>query len=320
MISDGLFGAIGRTPMVRLRKVIPGLRATLGAKLEFCNPGGSAKDRPAFEMIQRAFATGAVTPATTVIESSSGNMAIGLAQACAYHGLRLLCVVDRKTNVHVMEMLHAFGARTVLIEEPDAETGEYQPARIACVRRLLEEIPDSFWPNQYENEWNPHAHRATMHEIREVVERVDYLFCATSTCGTICGCANYIIEHGMQTKICAVDAEGSTIFGGRRKKRLLSGHGGVIRPKYLDGMRFHQIVRVSERECVLGCRRLVAREGLLAGASSGGVIAAVEKIERELEVGMNCVVILHDRGERYLSTVYNDAWIREHFGDLLKEV
>ena len=318
MVSDSILSTIGRTPLGRLTRLFPASPFRLFAKMEGFNPGGSAKDRPALHILREAMRTGAVKPGTVVVESSSGNLGIGLAQVCGYLGLRFICVVDPKTTAQNLHILKAYGAEIDLVSEPDPVTGEFLQARIDRVHTLLRTIEDSFWTNQYANLANAQAHyRTTMHEIAtELDSRVDYVFVATSTCGTLRGCAEYVRDHRLDTRIFAVDARGSVIFGGKSAKRLIPGHGASRRPElYQDGLA-DECLRVTDLDCVVGCRRLVGTEAILAGGSSGGVVMAVEQVKDRLPRGATCVVIFHDRGERYLDTIYSDEWVAEHFGDI----
>jgi cysteine synthase A len=318
IVIDGVLSTIGDTPLVRLSRIFADSPFQLFAKLEGCNPGGSAKDRPALHILREAMRTGAVKPGTVVIESSSGNLGIGLAQVCRYMGLRFICVVDPKATSQNIRIIKAYGAEIDLVSEPDPVTGEYLQARIDRVRTLLRDIPGSFWPNQYANLANAQAHyRTTMDEIATELEgNVDCLFVATSTCGTLRGCAEYIRDHGLSTTIFAVDAQGSVIFGGKPAKRLIPGHGASRRPElYRDGLA-DECVRVTDLDCVVGCRRLVCSEAILAGGSSGGVVMAVQQVKERLPRGATCVAIFHDRGERYLDTIYSDEWVVQHFGDV----
>lgn len=313
----GVLAAVGRTPLVRLEKVYPGLPLELYGKLESLNPGGSIKDRPAIEILEQALRSGEVGPGTVVIESSSGNMGIGLAQACAYYGLRFICVVDCKASRQNLRILQIYGAQIDYVSDPDPETGELLPARLKRVRQLLGELESAFWPNQYASEQNSGAHfRTTMHEIVEALQgrRVDYVFCATSTCGTVRGCGEYVRHHDLPTRVVAVDSVGSLIFSDVQAPRYLPGMGAGVRPPLCDLQYIDECVHVSDLECIAGCRALVRREGILAGASSGGLVSAVGKIRDRIPAGSTCVVILPDRGERYLDTVYSDEWVRGHFG------
>jgi N-(2-amino-2-carboxyethyl)-L-glutamate synthase len=308
---------IGGTPLVELRRLAPP-RARVYAKLEGFNPGGSVKDRSAARMLAAALDRGDIGPDTTVIESSSGNMAIGLAQLCAVLGLRLICVVDPRTSTQNIRLLSAYGAELDVVEQPDPVTGEYLPARMARVRELLGTHPRGYWPNQYANEANAAAHATTtMPEIAAGIgDPPDYLYCAVSTCGTLAGCAAYVRAHGWPTRIVAVDAVGSRIFpGARPAPRVLPGLGAAIRPGLADTVQPHEIVRVSDVDCVRGCHLLLRREGILAGASSGGVVAAMLRISHADEGRVRRhVMVLADRGERYGDTVFNPDWVSARLG------
>jgi cysteine synthase A len=315
---EGVLSVVGGTPLVELRRMYPGLGLRLFAKLEALNPGGSIKDRPALEILEAALRDGEIGPDTVIVESSSGNMGIGLAQACAVFGLRLICVVDGKASQQNVRILQAYGAEIDFVAEPDPETGELLPARLNRVRQILQEIDNGFWPNQYANHHNSGSHyRTTMHEVVTALDgKVDYVFCATSTCGTVRGCGEYARGKGLPTRVVAVDALGSLIFSDEKGPRFLPGMGAGLRPPLCDLQFIDDVVHVTDLECIAGCRRLVRREGILAGASSGGLLAAVEKIRDKIPAGSTCVVILPDRGERYLDTVYSDEWVREHFGEV----
>lgn len=316
-MTGGILTAIGNTPLVELTRMFRPMHFRLFAKLEALNPGGSMKDRPALNILRRALKAGLISSDSVVIESSSGNMGIGLAQACSYFGLKFICVVDPKTTVQNIRLLEAYGAQVDLVRDPDPATGEYLQARLNRVRHLIESTGNAFWPNQYSNLDNAGAHHQTMREIVEVLNgAVDFLFCATSTCGTLRGCAEYVREQKLATKIIAVDAVGSVIFGGERAKRLVPGHGAAVRPELFEPDLAQECVQVTDLDCIAGCRRLARREAILAGGSSGAVISAIDQIRDELPEGCTCVAILADRGERYLDTIYSDSWVEDHFGDM----
>lgn len=316
-MNEGVLSTIGNTPLIMLTHLFGSRPFHLFAKLEGFNPGGSIKDRAAYSILRHALGTGVIRPGSTVIESSSGNMGIGLAQACAYLNLHFICVVDPKTTKQNIEILKAYGATIELVAEPDPISGEFLQARIKRVQSLQRSIKDSWWTDQYSNIWNALAHHQTMHEIVTALEgHVDYLFCATSTCGTIRGCADYVREHDLDTKVIAVDAIGSVIFDTEPGVRLIPGHGASRRPElYRPGLA-ERCIHVSDLECVVGCRRLLKREAILAGGSSGAVVAAVDKMRQTIPGEAICVVILCDRGERYLDTIYSDCWVSRHFGDV----
>jgi N-(2-amino-2-carboxyethyl)-L-glutamate synthase len=316
LVCENVLDLMGNTPMVALKKLFGSFPLNVYGKLEGCNPSGSAKDRPALNLLLDGIQRGLVDRDTTIIESSSGNLAIGLSQACRYLGLELICVVDAKTTTQNLKMIAAYGTRVDVVADPDPTTGEFLPARLNRVRELCDQNPNSFWPNQYGNPANSASHyKTTMKEIASVFnDKVDYLFVAVSTCGTLRGCAEYIRDHKLPTKVMAVDAQGSVIFGNLPQTRLLPGHGaGIVPDNYQDGLA-DEVVHVSDLECVLGCRRLLYQEAIMAGASSGGCITAALKYAPEMKPGSTCVAILADRGERYLDTVYSDEWVERHFG------
>jgi cysteine synthase A len=316
-MNRGILSAIGNTPLVELTRIFGDIQFRLYAKLEALNPGGSMKDRPALEILTEGMRSGSIRPGTVVIESSSGNMGVGLAQACSCLGLKFICVVDPKTTTQNIRLLKAYGAQVDLVTEPDPKTGEFLQARLNRVRDLLASNRNGFWPNQYANEHNAIAHRQTMHEIVTALGgKVDFLFCATSTCGTLRGCAEYVRERALPTKIIAVDAVGSVIFGGKRAKRLVPGHGAAVRPALYRPDLADQCVLVTDLDCITGCRRLARMEAILAGGSSGAVVMAIDGLRPALPENAVCVAILADRGERYLDTIYSDQWVEDHFGDV----
>jgi N-(2-amino-2-carboxyethyl)-L-glutamate synthase len=312
----GILSIIGNTPLIRLQQVLPDLRFRLYAKLEMLNPGGSGKDRTGISMLAEAWAQGRISRETTVVESSSGNLGIGIAQVCAYLGLRFICVADVRITQANLRLLRAYGAQVDIVEAPDNPGEDLLTARINRVKRLCAEIPDNFWPNQYANPYNARAHHATMREICESLgQEPDFLFTATSTCGTLRGCREFLRQKGARTRVIAVDAEGSVIFGGSRGRRLIPGHGSSRVPELYEPGLADQCLKVSDLDCIAGCYKLLRREALFAGGSSGGVLAAIEKMQDTVPAGSACVAILCDRGDRYLDTIYSPMWVRENFGE-----
>jgi len=318
-MAGGILGAIGGTPLVRLEKIFGSSHFNCFAKLEGLNPGGSAKDRPSVAIVERALQTGEVNSDTLIIEGSSGNTGIGLALVCAYHGLRFRCLVDPKVTQQNIELLTAYGAEIEMIEHPDPETGELLPAKLKRVNEILETVENSFWVDQYASPENSGAHyRSTVKEIlRDLDGRMlDYLFIATATCGTIRGCLDYLMDHGYPTKVIAVDALGSQIFSNTKHSRLIPGLGSGICPKLTPTDGVHKVLHVNAIDCVVGCRRLARAEAILAGGSSGGVISALDRMSNEIPESSTVVVLLPDRGERYLDTIYSDKWVRENIGEI----
>ena len=314
---SGVVAAIGATPLVRLSRLFPESGPRFYAKLESLNPGGSAKDRAAFYMISEQVERGRLIPGkSTVVESSSGNLGIGLAQACRWFDLRLICVVDAKTTPQNIAILTAYGAEVEVVTGPKGGSGDYLLSRIERVRELVDTLPDAYWPNQYENAGNARAQQNMMREVVEELGRVDYVFVATGSCGTLLGCSQYIRANGLDTRIVAVDAVGSAIFGEPTCNRLIPGHGSAIRPALCRDGIAHEVVHVTDQDCVVGCRTLVSTEGLLCGGSSGAIVTAAGQGARKLADDAVCVLVLPDRGERYLDTIYSDTWVRAHFGEI----
>lgn len=316
---ENVLAAIGNTPLVKLERLFPKRTFEVHAKLEGMNPGGSAKDRPAMEIVRAALDSGQVDPDTLVVEASSGNMGVGLAQACAYHGLRFRCLVDLKTTPQTRGILEAYGAELEIVEEPDPVSGELLPAKLKKIEKLRQSGEKIFWVNQYANPANSKAHyTATMREIHEDLGRApDVLFVATATCGTLRGCLDYLRDHELRTQVVAVDALGSQIFVNTRHPRLVPGLGSAIQPALRPDDTFtYRHVQVDDVDCVVGCRRLVQKEAILAGGSSGGVVTAISREAANIPPGATCVAILADRGERYLDTIFSDAWVHRHLGSI----
>jgi cysteine synthase A len=314
--TEGILRAVGNTPLVKLAKLFSQESFVGYAKLEGMNPAGSSKDRPALKMILRALELGRINDSTTVIESSSGNLGIGLAQVCTYLGLRLICVVDPNITDQNLRILRAYGADIEMVARSSGQ-GDFLTARVERVKELLRTIPNAYWCNQYANSHNPESHHETAAEIISALGTApDFLFCATSSCGTLRGCAEFIRAHNLPTKIVAVDAQGSVIFGQQAAKRLIPGHGAARRPElYSHGLEdLH--VHISDAEAVAGCRRLLRTEAIFAGGSSGAVVSAVLKLAPTIPDRSVCVLILPDRGERYLSTVYSDEWVSKNLGEI----
>ncbi|MEU9782991.1 2,3-diaminopropionate biosynthesis protein SbnA [Streptomyces phaeochromogenes] len=317
-VHTGILDTIGDTPLLEFERIFTDAPFRVLAKMESFNPGGSIKDRTALNMLLGKIRKGELDPArSVVVESSSGNLGVGLAQICRYYGLRFICVVDGRTTARNIAVLRALQCEVEIVEQPDPVTGEFLPARLARVRELLATIPHAYWPNQYGNLRNPGAHQQTMREIDTALDgKVDYLFCAVGTFGTLRGCAEYVHEHDLGTTIVGVDAVGSVIFGGPPAPRLIPGHGASVRPELLDLALVDEVVHITDLESVAACRRLVGREAVLVGGSSGAVVAALHKMADTIEPGSNCVLIFPDGGDRYLDTVYSDDWVTAKFGEV----
>ncbi|MEU6483373.1 2,3-diaminopropionate biosynthesis protein SbnA [Streptomyces sp. NPDC046887] len=315
-----ILATIGATPLVALDRLFPPERFRVYAKCERFNPGGSIKDRAARSMIEHALSTGELVPGvSTVVESTSGNLGVALAQLCNFHRLRLICVTDPRTTPQNTAIMRAYGAAVEVVDR-DPESGEYLPSRIRRVRELLRTAPGAYWPDQYGNEHNARAHHHTMREIHEALPGApDYLFVAAGTTGTLRGCAEYIAAEGLPTRVVAVDAVGSVIFGPpepweRGHHRTIPGHGAAVVPPLLRTGLADRVVKMTDLDCVRGCRSLLAEESILAGGSSGAVTAALLDAAPGIAPGATCVAILPDGGDRYLDTIYSDSWVESRFG------
>lgn len=315
-IAAGISAAVGRTPLVRLEHLFPDSGVEILSKLESVNPGGSTKDRPALAMVRDALESGRLAAGGTVVESSSGNLGVALARVCTAHGVRFVCVVDSRTNATTVATIRALGGEIDLVSEPDPVSGDLLTARFRRVEELMEEIPGAVNLFQYGNPANPGAHAAgTMREIAETTDhRLDVLMAAVSTTGTIAGCTTYLREHRMDTRTVAVDAVGSVLFGGEAAPRPLPGLGAGVVTDISRTVSPDRVMRVDGVDCVVGARLLARREGILAGASTGGIVHALGTLVPELAPGSRLVFIVHDGGVPYLDTVYDDGWVQQTLG------
>ncbi|MTI21434.1 2,3-diaminopropionate biosynthesis protein SbnA [Fulvivirga sp. RKSG066] len=309
LTQSGVIDTIGNTPLIKLDKLSKDKPYTLFGKLESANPGGSIKDRTAKQLIENAMRLGYLHTGGTVIESSSGNLAVGLAQVCKYYEVNLIVVVDPKINQQTLKILKAYGAQIDYVRKACPKEG-FLGARLNRVKELLDKHPGSFWPNQYGNFENPKAHEQTMREIVKSLEAApDYLFVATSTCGTLMGCAQYIKDNGLPTKLIAVDAKGSVLFNRPAGDREIPGHGASRPSQLLNCEYVDDVIHVDDMDCVRGCHLLLDTEALMCGGSSGAIVSAIEKYSDNLPFGSVCAAILCDKGERYLDTIYNWQWV-----------
>ena len=304
--EDGLLSTVGSTPLVRL----PG--ATIWAKLESFNPGGSAKDRTARAMVREAEAAGELHPGSVVVESSSGNLGVALAREAAIGRWEFHCVVDPRTNQATLSYMKALGAQVHKVAEPDPETGDWLIARRNMVARFVQELGALNF-DQYSNTAAMRAHsEGTMSEIIAQLGRApDVVVVAVSTTGTVGGCVQYLREHGLKTQVVAVDAEGSVLYGGERGERILPGYGDGVVTDLSRRATPDRVIRVAARDAVAAARRTARRTGILPGASGGAVCVAVEIISRE-QPGAEIVAIFHDDGRAYLDTIYNDDWVERN--------
>lgn len=308
MVHDSVLDCVGATPLVRLRRLFGGGDPQVLAKLELLNPGGSVKDRPARFFVEAGLRDGTLRPGTRLVESSSGNLGIALAMAARVHDLAFTCVVDPHITPTNLRILEALGAEVDMVRDRD-EQGSYLRTRIRRVRELVASVPGALWVNQYANarNWQAHYHLTAREVLAQLDGPVDHLVVPVSTTGTILGLARRLRLAFPGLRVIAVDAVGSVIFGGHPGRRLLPGHGAGRVPELLRPEEIDAVVQVTDREAVRGCRRLVEREGILAGGSSGAVVTALVRLRDQLPARSRVLVVLPDRGDRYLDIVYDGS-------------
>ncbi|HET6204807.1 MAG TPA: pyridoxal-phosphate dependent enzyme [Planctomycetota bacterium] len=319
-IYESIVQAIGRTPMVRLsERMARGLPCEILLKVDALNPGGSVKDRIGLRMIEQAERTGKLKAGGTVIECTSGNTGMGIALAAAAKGYRMIFTIPDKMSQEKVNLLKAFGAKVIVTPSavpPDDPRNNHEVAR-----RLAQEIPNAFWANQYENPENPAAHyESTGPEIWEDCGgRLDAFVCGIGTGGTITGAGRFLKEKDPKVRVIGVDPVGSVYAEFFRSGRLgephpykVEGIGQDDIPPILDFSVVDEVVPVSDKDSFLTARRLARSEGILCGGSSGTALAAALRVGKGMPRGSRLVVLLPDTGTRYLSKVYNDAWMQEN--------
>lgn len=294
---------IGKTPLLELTHLeeIHNLDAKVLAKVEFLNPGGSAKDRVAKKMVEDAEAKGLLKAGATIIEPTSGNTGIGLAVMAAARGYRAIIVMPDSMSMERRMLMTAFGAELVLTEGAKGMAGA-----IAKAEELAKEIPGAFIPGQFDNPSNPQAHyETTGPEIYEDTDgKVDIFVAGIGTGGTITGVGRYLREKNPDVQIIGVEPASSPLLTeGRAGSHGLQGIGANFVPSILDTKLYNEIISVKEEEAYAAGRAVAQKEGLMVGISSGAAIhAALEVAKRPENKGKNIVVLLPDTGDRYLST------------------
>ena len=299
---------IGQTPLVSL----PHTKLNLYCKLEYYNLSGSIKDRVAIHALEKAIGSGRVTQDSTIVESSSGNLASSLAQICHALSLNFIPVVDPNINKPYLQLLQNYCPEVEMVTERD-DTGGFLKTRLRKVEEILCSRPNTFWINQYGNPDCAEAHYfGTGAEIIDHLPHLDYVFIGVSTGGTLAGVSRKIKEVSPQTNIIAVDVEGSVIFGSAAKKRFIPGLGSSIVPPLISTCQVDEVIHIREQDTITGCQEL-ARLGIFAGGSSGTVYFAINKyFENAILTSMPTVLFLcPDRGTAYLETVYNEDWTKK---------
>jgi len=282
----------------------------LFAKLEYVNPVGSIKDRPAYWILRRAAERGEICDETTVIESSSGNFASALAAFTRLVGLRFIPVIDPNISGTYESFLRRTCATVVKVEQRD-DTGGFLKTRLQMVQQLCDTIPNAYWTNQYGNLDAVDAHyQLTAGEICADFASLDYVFIGVSTAGTIAGISRRLKERYPKVRIIAVDTQGSVIFGDTPRERHIPGVGSSVVPPLLSQARIDDVVLIPEQETVAACQELLLTHGLFAGGSSGTVFAAVKRYATKMGGSTRPTVLFlcADRGTPYLDTVFDPTW------------
>ncbi len=306
---DDALQAIGRTPLIRLNKVTGGAQCLMLAKVEYMNPGGSVKDRPALTMLEAAEKSGHLKPGGTIVEPTSGNTGSGLAMAAAIRGYRCILVMPDKMSKEKVDLLRAYGAEVVVT--PTNVPNESPESYYGVANRLASEIAGAFQPNQFHNHHNPEAHyRTTGPEIWEATAgQITHLVAGIGTGGTISGTARYLKEQNPKIHVVGADPEGSIYSGDTPKSFAVEGIGMNYLPETVDLKVIDEVVRVSDRESFLMARRITREEGLLVGGSSGTAAAAAVRLAATLPKEAVLVVIFPDSGRGYMSKIFNDEWM-----------
>jgi len=315
-----ILSTIGNTPMVQLHKTVADIPATVLMKVETFNPGHSIKDRMALKMVQDAEAAGHLKPGGTIIECTSGNTGMGLAIAAAVKGYKCIFTTSDKQSKEKIDLLKAVGGEVIVCPtnvEPDDPRSYYSVAR-----RLSEQIPNSFWFNQYDNLSNRTAHyESTGPEIwRQTEGKVTHFVVGVGTGGTISGTGRYLKEQNPDIKVWGVDSYGSVFkkyheTGEFDKNEIYpyvtEGIGEDILPKNVDFDVIDLFEKVTDKDGAVMARRLAREEGILLGYSAGSAVAAVNQLKDKLTKDDIVVVVIHDHGSRYVGKVYNDDWMRQ---------
>ncbi|WP_236979279.1 pyridoxal-phosphate dependent enzyme [Membranihabitans maritimus] len=319
-VFDNILETIGDTPLVKINRLFPDVKATIYAKVEYFNPGHSIKDRIGIKMIEDAENAGLLKPGGTIIECTSGNTGMGIALASIVKGYNCIFTTNDKQSKEKLDLLRALGAEVVVC--PTDVSPEDSRSYYSVAEKLNNEIPNSYWCNQYDNLSNREAHYlSTGPEIWEQTEgRITHFVVPVGTGGTISGTAKYLKERNQDVKIWGIDSYGS-IFKKYKETGifdkneifpyLLEGVGEDIIPENVEFDLIDLFEKVSDKDAAIMARKLARVEGILAGYSSGSAMQGIEQLKDQLKEGDIVVAILHDHGSRYINKVYNDDWMTD---------
>ncbi|MFI8342546.1 cystathionine beta-synthase [Streptomyces sp. NPDC085639] len=309
---DSMISLVGNTPLVKLNRVTDGLQATVLAKVEYFNPGGSVKDRIAVRMIEAAEQSGALKPGGTIVEPTSGNTGVGLAIVAQQKGYKCIFVCPDKVSMDKINVMRAYGAEVVVC--PTAVDPEHPDSYYNVSDRLARE-PGAWKPDQYSNPNNPRSHyETTGPELWEQTDgKITHFVAGVGTGGTISGTGNYLKEvSGGKVKVIGADPEGSVYSGGSGRPYLVEGVGEDFWPTAYDPNVTDEIIAVSDKDSFQMTRRLAKEEGLLVGGSCGMAVVAALKVAEGLGPDDVVVVLLPDSGRGYLSKIFSDEWMAGH--------
>ena len=311
-IYENVLEVIGNTPLIRLRRIAPGIAAAIYAKIEFVNPGGSVKDRIAQAMVETAEREGQLQPGGTIIEATSGNTGVGLAMVAAVKGYRCIFIMPDKMSPEKIRLLKAYGAEVVLT--PASAESNSPEGYSGVAARLANEIPSAWQPNQFCNLTNPEYHyRITGPEIWEQTDgKLTAFVSGIGTGGTISGVGKYLKEKNPDIKVIAADPEGSILSGDKPKPWAVEGIGEDYVPKTFNSQVVDEWARVSDADSFSVARKMARLEGLLVGGSCGTAMSGALSYARRLGPQDMVVVMCPDTGRNYLSKMYSDEWMIEN--------
>jgi cystathionine beta-synthase len=319
-IHNDILSTIGNTPIVKLNKITSGIKATIAVKIETTNPGNSIKDRMALKMILDAEASGKLKPGGTIIECTSGNTGMGLAIAAAVKGYHCIFTTSDKQSKEKMDILRAFGCEVIVC--PTNVTPDDPRSYYSVARKKSEEIPNSYWMNQYDNLSNREAHyEQTGPEIWQQTDgKLTHFVVGVGTGGTISGAGKYLKEQNANIKVWGIDTYGSVfkkyhetgIFDENEiYPYITEGIGEDILPKNVDFSIIDHFEKVTDKDAAVMTRRLAREEGIFVGYSAGAAVAGVLQMANQLSENDLVIIILHDHGSRYVGKIFNDDWMRE---------